>query len=58
MSDWINPVQASKTFSTYLKQLPTKGKLAWEYNPFRNYRIDRTMWDYRNGLYTQEELRD
>jgi len=41
MSDyWINPVQSSKTFSTYLKQLPTKGKLAWEYNPFRNYRID------------------
>jgi hypothetical protein len=27
-------------FSTALKVFPTKGNLVYEYNPFRNYRID------------------
>ncbi|MCF0115622.1 MAG: hypothetical protein HUJ56_09725 [Erysipelotrichaceae bacterium] len=58
MADWEFPLGKEYTFTTYLKQLPTKGHLAWEYNPLRNFRIDETMWEYRSGLYTQQELVD
>lgn len=38
------------------KILPTKGNLAWEYNPFRNYRIDSPKYYFRNKFFTKEEL--
>ena len=38
------------------KVLPTKGNLAWEYNPFRNYRIDSPKYYFRNKFFTKEEL--
>ena len=31
------------TFSTALKVNPIEGNLVYEYNPFFNYRLDRTM---------------
>lgn len=38
------------------KVLPTKGNLAWEYNPLRNYRIDSPKYYFRNKFFTKEEL--
>lgn len=53
---WVNPIEQKKTISTLLKTLPKKGRLAWEYNPLRNYRLSQTMYEYHNGLYSLEEL--
>lgn len=45
------------TFSAAFKLLPTEGNLAWEYNPFRNYRIQSDKYEYKGQLYTLEELK-
>lgn len=44
------------TFATALKVNPTEGNLVYEYNPFFNYRLDRTMAYYKNRLWELEEL--
>ena len=38
------------------KVLPTKGNLVYEYNPFRNYRIDKNMYEYKGQLYSLGDL--
>lgn len=43
-------------FGVGLKVLPTKGNLVYEYNPFRNYRLSKTGYTYKNRLYTPKEL--
>lgn len=43
-------------FTTYLKLLQTEGNLAYEYNPFRNYRLSQTMIEYEGTLYTVDEF--
>lgn len=47
-----NPME----FAVGLKMLPTKGNLVYEYNPFRNYRLSKTGYLYKNRLYTPKEL--
>ena len=32
--------------------------MAWEYNPFRNYRLSQDMYEYDGDLYTEEQLKD
>lgn len=46
----------SISFKSLYKVLPTKGKLAWEYNPFRNYRLSQDMYEYEGILYTADKL--
>ena len=41
---------------TALKILPTEGNLVYEYNPFRNYRLTKSGYIYKNRLYTPREL--
>jgi hypothetical protein len=36
---WTKLIDNELKFNTQLKILPTKGKLVYEYNPFRNYRL-------------------
>lgn len=36
--------------------VPTKGNLVYEYNPFRNFRLSQNMYEYKNSIYSQEEL--
>lgn len=43
-------------FKVALKVYPTEGNLAYEYNPFYNYRIDEDMYYYKGALYTAKEL--
>jgi hypothetical protein len=38
------------------KMLPNKGNLVYEYNPFRNYRLNETKYQYRNKFYSEQEL--
>lgn len=53
---WINPLESQIEINVLTKTLPTKGYLAWEYNPFRNYRLSKEMFEYKEGLYSEEEL--
>jgi hypothetical protein len=39
-----------------LNALPTKGRLVYEYNPFRNYRLTENKYLYKNNYYKLEEL--
>lgn len=43
-------------FGVALKTFPTEGNLVYEYNPFHNYRLDRTMISYKNQLMEIEEF--
>ena len=44
-------------FGIATKQLPQSGNIAYEYNPFRNYRLDKDMYMYQNHLYTLDQLK-
>lgn len=46
----------SFTLDVQTKLLPTKGNLVYEYNPFRNYRLNETRFQYNNRFYTEQEL--
>jgi hypothetical protein len=47
-------LSSALTFETMLKVLPTKGQLVYEYNPLRNYRCTRTMFEYQGDYYTED----
>lgn len=44
-------------FNVILKRIQQKGTLAWEYNPFRNYRLDRDMIYYKDRFYTHDDFK-
>ena len=44
------------TFSVQTKVLPTKGNLVYEYNPLRNYRLTQNMYEYKNQIYSKNQL--
>lgn len=43
-------------FSLAYKVLPQKGNLVYEYNPFRNYRLNENLYEYDGQYLTIEEL--
>jgi hypothetical protein len=43
-------------FGLMSKILPTKGNMAWEYNPFRNYRLTEPKYYFRNKYWSKEDL--
>lgn len=53
---YLQPLNTSISFDLMLKILPTRGNLVYEYNPFRNYRLDKDMFEYKEHFYTLEEL--
>lgn len=56
MPTYESVINNSINFKVALKALPQKGKLVYEYNPLRNYRVTQNMYSYKGGLYTLEEL--
>ena len=54
--NYENVLGAQMQFAIALKTLPTKGNLVYEYNPFRNYRVESTHFTYKNRLYSPKEL--
>jgi hypothetical protein len=52
MKQWYNPLPQTVAIDVLTKSLPTKGNMAWEYNPFRNYRLSKDMYEYDSDLYT------
>ena len=53
---WINPLEQTINISVLTKILPKKGNLVYEYNPFRNYRLSKNMYEYQGQLYLEEQL--
>jgi hypothetical protein len=41
---------------TMVNTLPTKGNLVYEYNPFRNLRLQENKYLYKGVYFTLEEL--
>ena len=50
------PLNESIKFGILSKRLPTEGNLAWEYNPFRNYRITEPKYYFRGKFFSKEKL--
>lgn len=46
-----NPIN----FGSYYQIVPTEGYLAWEYNPLRNYRLSKNMYEKDGKYYTEAE---
>lgn len=44
-------------FNVALKKIQQEGTLAWEYNPFRNYRLDEDMIYYKNQFYNINDFK-
>ena len=53
---WTKLLNQPLQFNTQLKVLPTKGKLVYEYNPFRNYRLSQLCFEYNQQFYNLGEL--
>lgn len=56
MKNWSDVLKSTLSLEALVKTLPTKGNLAYEYNPFRNYRLTKDMYEYDGNLWTKEEL--
>lgn len=56
MATWYKLFDNDVQLEVQTKVVPTKGNLVYEYNPFRNYRVSKSMYEYKNGLYSLEEL--
>lgn len=50
------PLEETITFGLMLKVFPTKGNLVYEYNPFRNFRLEEDAYEYKGKYYTLDEL--
>lgn len=50
------PLIDSIEFGLMSKIVPTKGNLAWEYNPLRNYRITEPKYYFRGKFFSKEKL--
>lgn len=50
----ISPIE----FGLMSKIIPTKGNLAWEYNPLRNYRITEPKYYFRGKFLSKEKLEE
>ena len=53
---WIKLFNDKIDLEVQTKVLPTKGNIVYEYNPFRNYRLSKNMYEYRNSIYSLEDL--
>lgn len=53
---WIPVLNNDIALGSQYKVVPTEGYLAWEYNPLRNYRLSKNMYEKDGKYYTQEEF--
>ena len=53
---YISLMDKPINFKLQAKTLPSKGNMAWEYNPFHNYRLTSNKYYYRNKFYSLSEL--
>ena len=53
---FTTPLNKEIQFGILSKVLPTEGNLAWEYNPFRNYRLSEGKYYFRDKFFNTKEL--
>ena len=53
---WESVLYKDINLQVMLNTLPTKGHLVYEYNPFRNYRLNENKYYYKGSYYTKNEL--
>lgn len=56
--EFQKPIEKNINFGLLSKRLPSSGNLAWEYNPFRNYRLTKSKYFFRNKFFSKEELEE
>nr|DAU84751.1 MAG TPA: stabilization protein [Caudoviricetes sp.] len=58
MKNWVPVLKSDKNIDLKVltKTLPTKGNIVYEYNPLRNYRLTKNMFEFKNSLYSLYEL--
>ena len=54
--EWEPVLQQAINLEVQTQVVPTKGNLVYEYNPFRNYRLTKRMYEYNGDLLSEEEL--
>lgn len=54
---YVKIFEGTRSFEVMTQTLPTKGKLVYEYNPLRNYRLTENKYYYKQDYYTEEELK-
>ena len=54
---YVKIFEGSRNFEVMTQTLPTKGKLVYEYNPLRNYRLTENKYYYKQDYYTEKELK-
>ena len=55
---FTKPLEKSIDFGIMSKILPSKGNMAWEYNPFRNYRLSEAKYYFRGKFFSKKELEE
>ena len=55
---WAPVLKNTLTFGSMYKIVPTEGYLAWEYNPLRNYRLSKNMYEKDGKFYTEDQFFD
>ena len=53
---FIDPLVDTIQLGIMSQITPSKGNLAWEYNPFRNYRLSEPKYYFRNKYLSESEL--
>lgn len=53
-----NILESDIDLKVYSKVFNQEGNIAWEYNPFRNYRLTEKRYLYNNKYYTKTELEE
>ena len=53
--EWESVLKNTINFGSYYQIVPTEGYLAWEYNPLRNYRLSKNMYEKDGKYYTETE---
>lgn len=53
-----NILESNIDLKVYSKVFNQEGNIAWEYNPFRNYRLTEKRYLYNSKYYTESELEE
>ena len=55
--DYVQVINGDISLKVMTNSLPTKGKLVYEYNPLRNYRLSENKYLYKENYYYLKELK-
>ena len=53
---WVPVLKNTIYLGSHYQVVPTEGYMAWEYNPLRNYRLSKHMYEKDGKYYTEAEL--